>query len=91
MTIPVVGAGAALAAAIASAPAPVTVLADDDLRAPGLDLDARVAGAATVALGATGWSHVADALRRDHPGLVVLDPLPVALAAALERVRIVGP
>jgi Asp/Glu/hydantoin racemase len=84
--IPVVGAGAALRAAAVSAARPVVWLSGDELRSSTIDelLD-RVRTAATVVLGGTGWSHVADALRGDRPDLVVLDPLPVALDRCLAR------
>jgi hypothetical protein len=46
-----------------------------------------VGDARTVALGATGWSDVAAALRARHPDVVVLDPLDVAVAACLAAPR----
>ena len=38
-----------------------------------------------MALGGTGWSHVADALAANQSDLVVLDPLAVALDACMTR------
>lgn len=86
VTIPVVGSGEAMRAALAHAPRPVHELSGDDLRA--IDdavLIDRVRGAATVALGGTGFSHLVDILHAAHPGVVVLDPLTVALDACLAR------
>jgi Asp/Glu/hydantoin racemase len=80
--IPVVGAGEALRDAITRAAPPVVVLPGDLLRsAPEEELLERVAGAATVALGGTGWSHLVPMLAGE--GRVVLDPLDVALARCL--------
>ena len=45
----------------------------------------RVRGAATVALGGTGFSHLVDVIVAAHPGVVVLDPLAVALDTCLAR------
>ncbi len=84
VVVPVVGAGEALAAAVERSPDPVVVLSGDVLR--GLDeaaVVARATGAATIALGGTGWSHLVPALRTAHPGAVVLDPLDVALEQCL--------
>lgn len=78
--IPVVGAGETLRAAVASARTPLCELSGDELR--GLDdtaVLARARGAATVALGATGFSHLVEVLERAHPGVLVLDPLALAL------------
>ncbi|MEO8267780.1 MAG: aspartate/glutamate racemase family protein [Ilumatobacteraceae bacterium] len=86
--IPVIGAGAAMEAAIARAPQPVCTLSGDDLRSAGEPaLLARVRGSATVALGGTGFSNLADVLAREYPGVVVLDPLAVALDAAVAACR----
>lgn len=88
LDIPVVGPGAALRAAATLAPRPVVWLSGDELRASTDDeLVDRVAAAATVVLGGTGWSHVTDRLRHVFPELVVLDPLPVALERCLERIE----
>jgi Asp/Glu/hydantoin racemase len=88
LDIPVVGPGAALRAAASRAAAPVVWLSGDELRSSTTDqLLERARAAATVVLGGTGWSHVADVLRRDRPGLVVLDPLPVALERCLAGVQ----
>lgn len=85
--IPVVGPGAALQAAASDAPGPVVWLSGDDLRSSTVDdIIDRVGGAATVVLGGTGWSHVAEGLRGDRPDLVVLDPLAVALDRCLARI-----
>jgi Asp/Glu/hydantoin racemase len=84
--IPVVGAGEALRSAIAAAAQPVCELTGDDLR--GMDVPALVnslRGAATVALGGTGFSHLVEILARANPKLVVLDPLDLALDACLAR------
>lgn len=90
LDIPVVGPGAALRAAAADAPGPVVRLSGDTLRSSSPDeIVHLVEGAATVVLGGTGWSHVADALMVDRPGLVVLDPLPVALDRCLARITVV--
>jgi Asp/Glu/hydantoin racemase len=86
VAIPVVGAGNALERAIAVAAAPIVRVSADDLRLWSADeLAARTAGAATVVFGGTGWSHIVEALTVDRPGLVVLEPLAVALDACLAR------
>jgi allantoin racemase len=86
VTIPVVGAGEALRAAIGSAPTPVYVLTGDELRTLELGaLLARTAGAATVALGGTGYSHLLGALVDADPERVILDPLDHALALCLDQ------
>jgi Asp/Glu/hydantoin racemase len=82
--IPVVGAGEALRSAIARAKQPVCELTGDDLR--GMDVTVLVnslRGAATVALGGTGFAHLVEVLARANPKLVVLDPLQVALDACV--------
>ena len=87
LTVPVVGPGEALRVAALSAPRPVIWLSGDDLRAGNAeDLVRGLDGAATVVLGGTGWSDVADRLARVRPELVVLDPLPVALDRCLARI-----
>lgn len=84
--IPVIGPGFELERAIAVAPTPVVRLSGNDLRSLSFDeLKLRIAGAATVALGGTGWSHVADAFAADQSDLVVLDPLAVALDACITQ------
>jgi Asp/Glu/hydantoin racemase len=84
--IPVLGAGEAVRRAIESSSPPVIVLSGDVLRASTRDeLIAQVAGARTVALGGTGWSHVVPVLAGD--GRVVLDPLDVALEQCLDELR----
>ncbi|HEY0520797.1 MAG TPA: aspartate/glutamate racemase family protein [Ilumatobacteraceae bacterium] len=85
--IPVVGAGEALRSAVARAKQPVCELTGDDLR--GMDVAVLVnslRGAATVALGGTGFSHLVEILSAANPRLVVLDPLTVALDACLANV-----
>ena len=87
VTIPVVGPGAALERAIAVAAPPVVRVSGDELRLLSVDeLTARTAGAVTVVLGGTGWSHIAEARTADRPDLIVLDPLAVALDDCLARV-----
>jgi Asp/Glu/hydantoin racemase len=86
VNIPVVGPGEAMRAAIARAPQPVCELSGDELRVmdrAALLEHARDAG--TVALGGTGFSHLVDILIAAHPGVIVLDPLAVALDACLAR------
>ena len=69
--------------AIALAAAPVVRVSGDELRLLSVDeLIVCVAGAATVVLGGTGWSHISEALTADQPDVVVLDPLAVALTTA---------
>lgn len=87
VSIPVIGPGAAMAAAIADARLPICHFSGDELRS--LDTDVlvqRSLGARTVTLGGTGFSHVADLLVTAHPGVVVLDPLAVALDACLAAI-----
>jgi allantoin racemase len=84
--ISVVGAGEAMQAAIAAANQPVCVLSGDDLRAmDDVALVDRVRGARTVALGGTGFSHLVDVITAAHPGMIVLDPLAVALDSVTPR------
>jgi Asp/Glu/hydantoin racemase len=86
VTIPVVGAGEALRSAMSAAAQPVCELTGDDLR--GMDvatLVGRLRGAATVALGGTGFSHLVEILTEANPKLIVLDPLSVALDACVNR------
>ena len=86
VTIPVVGAGEALRAAIESAPTPVRLVTGDELRT--LELDAlleQTAGAATVALGGTGYSHLVGVLVDAAPKRRVLDPLDQALEICLAQ------
>ena len=86
VTIPVIGPGLAMKRAIATAKKPIVEVRGDDLRSFSSDeLKLRIAGAATVALGGTGWSHVADELVANQPNLVVLDPLDIALDACIEH------
>ena len=93
--LPVVGAGAALRAAIDRAAGPVHELGGDELRQLALggilgiervdDLLAHVGGATTLALGATGFSHLSDLLADAAPQLTVIDPLAEALELCLHR------
>ena len=88
VSIPVVGSGEALRSAMAAATQPVVELTGDDLR--GMDvpmLVASIRGAATVALGGTGFSHFVEMLAAANPKLVVLDPLSVALDTCLARLN----
>ena len=87
VSIPVIGPGAAMAAAIADARPPVRHFSGDELRSIDIDvLIERSLGARTVTLGGTGFSHVGDLLVNAHPGVVVLDPLAVALDACLAAI-----
>jgi hypothetical protein len=64
----------------------VCELTGDDLR--GIDVAVLVnslRGAATVALGGTGFYHLVEILAKANPKLVVLDPLNVALDTCLAR------
>ncbi len=82
--IPVIGACEALRSAMARAPQPVCMLTGDELRnITASALVARAGGVATVAFGGTGFSHLVDVLIDACPGIVVLDPLAVALDAAI--------
>lgn len=84
VSIPVIGPGASMAAAIMGALPPIHHFSGDELRSLGPDvLVERSNGARTVTLGGTGFSHIADLLATAHPGVVVLDPLAVALEACL--------
>jgi Asp/Glu/hydantoin racemase len=88
LQIPVIGSGEALLSAIARARQPVCLLTGDELRSmtePALV--ARVSDSATVALGGTGFSDLVDVLVDACPGIVVLDPLAVALEAAVRACR----
>jgi hypothetical protein len=86
VAIPVVGPGEALERAIAVAAAPIVRVSADDLRSWSVDeLAAHTAGAVTVVLDGTGWSHVVESLTVNRPGLVVLEPLAVALDACVAR------
>jgi Asp/Glu/hydantoin racemase len=84
--IPVVGAGEALQSAISTAPRPVCRLTGDELRRGDVaSLMNKLRGAASVALGGTGFSHLVEILTAVDPGLVVLDPLTVALDECVAR------
>jgi len=84
VTIPVVGPGEAMRAAIDRSATPVWIVSGDELRTlDESELLARARGAATVAFGGTGFSHLAELLRADDPIRTVLDPLSVAMEAAL--------
>ena len=84
VSIPVVGPGEAMAAAIDDARPPICHFSGDELRSLEAEvLIQRSLDARTVTLGGTGFSHVADLLVNAHLGLVVLDPLAVALDRCL--------
>ena len=84
VSIPVVGPGEAMTAAIEDARRPICHFSGDELRSLRAEvLVQRSLEARTVALGGTGFSHVADLLVDAHPGVVVLDPLAVALDTCL--------
>jgi Asp/Glu/hydantoin racemase len=84
VTIPVIGPGEAMRDAIDRALPPVCVLSGDDLRSlDATTLGERTADAGSVAFGGTGFSHVAERLRAERPDRPVLDPLHVALDAAV--------
>ena len=86
--VTVIGVGEALHLAISTAEQPVCELTGEDLRS--MDVDAlvnAVRGAATVALGGTGFSHLVDVLIGAHPGVVVLDPLAIALDLCLAQLH----
>jgi Asp/Glu/hydantoin racemase len=84
--IPVVGAGEALQSAIGTAPRPVCRLTGDELRRGDVaSLMNKLRGAASVALGGTGFSHLVEILTAVDPQLVVLDPLTVALDECVAR------
>lgn len=85
VAIPVVGAGEALRVAVAAAPRPVCTFSGDDLRTlDGAALVDRARGAATVAFGGTGFSHLTAVLAGALPRARVLDPLPLALDTCLD-------
>lgn len=85
LELPIVGPGEALRAAVAARPGPVLWLAGEDLRTTGAFDRAVVAaqeGVRTIALGATGFSDLAQRLQAAMPSdVVVLEPLSVALAS----------
>jgi hypothetical protein len=86
VSIPVVGAGEALWAAIATAPAPVRLFTGDELRTlTSSEIIEQARRAATVALGATGHTHVADLISAAGLECAVIDPLDAALALCLRR------
>jgi Asp/Glu/hydantoin racemase len=80
VAIPVVGAGEALRAAIAGSPTPVVAFSGEELRSVPLhELIERSSGARTIALGATGCSHLAPTFSVIDSVEVVVDPLDAAL------------
>jgi Asp/Glu/hydantoin racemase len=86
VSIPVVGAGEALWAAITTAPAPVRLFTGDELRTLTPDeIVEQARRAATVAIGATGHSHVADLISAAGLECALIDPLDAALALCLGR------
>lgn len=81
--IPVIGAGAALRAAISRAPRPVRLFTGDELRELTTDRLLTLArGAATVAIGATGFSHLVERFEALDGVQAVLDPLDIAIEHA---------
>ena len=86
--IPVIGAGEALRGAIATAPRPVRLFSGDELRQlPVAEVVMRARGARTVALGATGFSHLVQPCSAIDGVHVVLDPLDVAVELCLAAAR----
>ena len=80
VAIPVVGAGEASRLAMVSAPPPVQLFSGDELRTMGIDeLVERARGAATVVLGATGFSDRAEVFAAIDDVRAVIDPLDAAL------------
>ena len=87
VSIPVIGAGEALRAAIRSAPAPVRLFSGDELRTlPPDPLVDQARGAATIALGGTGHSHLAELFAADGRRRRVIDPLEEALERCIAAV-----
>jgi Asp/Glu/hydantoin racemase len=86
--VPVIGAGEALRVAIADAPRPVRLFSGDELRQLATEeVLLRARGARTVALGATGFSHLVDQCAALDTVHVVLDPLDVAVELCLAALR----
>ena len=86
--VPVIGAGEALRTAIAGAPRPVRLFSGDELRQlPVAEVVMRARGARTVALGATGFSHLVEPCAAVDGVRVVLDPLDVAVELCLAATR----
>jgi Asp/Glu/hydantoin racemase len=84
--IPVVGAGEALRMAMVGAPQPVHLFSGDELRTMGIDeLVERARGAATVVLGATGFSDRAELFAAIDGVTAVIDPLDAALDRCLDK------
>jgi allantoin racemase len=82
--IPVIGAGEALRLAVAAAPGPVRLFSGDELRElTSEQLTAHARGARTVALGATGFSHLVDLCAGVEGVRDVLDPLDLAVELCL--------
>jgi Asp/Glu/hydantoin racemase len=83
--IPVIGAGEALRMALDRSPRPILLLSGDELRTMAPDeLAERARGAATVALGATGHSDLADVILAIDGVRAVIDPLDAALELCLD-------
>jgi allantoin racemase len=88
VAVPVIGAGEALRTAIDRSPRPVRLFTGDELRAlPADELVARARGAATVALGATGFFHLVESFTTVDGVRFVIDPLDAALEWCLAGVR----
>jgi Asp/Glu/hydantoin racemase len=86
VTIPVIGAGEGLRIALSTSPRPVRLITGDDLRAMTPDeLAERARGAATVALGATGYFQLVEPLKAIDGVRLVVDPLDAALERASKR------
>jgi allantoin racemase len=88
VSIPVIGAGEALQMAIGRSPRPVRLFTGDELRtATTAELIERARGARTVALGATGFSHLVELLAGSAGVGIVIDPLDAALECCLVALR----
>jgi Asp/Glu/hydantoin racemase len=84
VAIPVIGAGEGLRMAIERSPGPVQLFSGDELRTMAAgELVERARGAATVALGATGCSHLVELFAAVDGVRVVIDPLDAALECCL--------
>jgi Asp/Glu/hydantoin racemase len=82
--IPVIGAGEGLRIALTASPRPIRLFTGDDLRAMTPDeLVERPRGSTTVALGATGYSHLVELLKAIDGVRLVIDPLDAALERCL--------
>lgn len=83
-----IGPGEALRQALLHAKGPSWLLTGEELHSATLEeLSTTIDGLQTVAFGGTGFSHLSTSLIKRHAGLVVVDPLDVALAAALAAIE----